>query len=94
VASSARRVKTVPTAASFQTAIGFAGGLRIVGFLFRAENLTFRVFGVDYVTFLANAYPFLERLRAADGDSLRRLFDFLTAFRIYTHGNRGTWGLV
>ena len=61
---------------------------------FRAENLTFRVFGVDYVTFLANAFPFLERLRVADGDSLRRLFDFLTAFRIYTHGNRGTWGLV
>ncbi len=58
----------------FFQASRLADGLRIAGFLFRAENLTFRVFGVDYVTFLANAFPFLERLRVADGDSLRRLF--------------------
>ena len=61
------------TAIAASPAGGLVGSLP-PAFFFRAENLTFRVFGVDYVTFLANAYPFLERLRAADGDSLRRLF--------------------
>ena len=38
-------------------AIGIAGGLWIAGFLFPAENLTFRVFGVDYVTFFSECIP-------------------------------------
>ena len=44
--------------------------------LFRGENLTFRVYGVDYMAFLKN-YPIPQEVKGmADGDSLRQLFFF------------------
>ena len=51
--------------------------------LFRGENLTFRVYGVDYMAFLKN-YPIPQEVKGmADGDSLRQPF-----FSVLSLGNR------
>ena len=47
--------------------------------LFRGGDLTFRVYGVDYMAFLKN-YPIPQEVKGmADGDSLRQLFFLLRA---------------